>query len=274
MIELPEAISFSKQANKLLTGKVIIDVFPPTSLHKFAFFNGDPADYKKLLVGKEILSVDGRGMYININLSDNATLSIGDGTNMRYGDTSSNIPTKYQLLIVFDDETFLYFTVAMYGMIYAFTGEFDNMYYRLSKDSISPLEKEFDRTFFEDIFNRSKKNLSVKAFLATEQRIPGLGNGVLQDILFNAQINPKRKIQTLTDKEKNTLFESVKNTLRKMTDLGGRDVQTNLLGEKGGYQTILSSATFKNPCPRCGDNIVKEAYLGGAVYYCPTCQKL
>jgi hypothetical protein len=32
------------------------------------------------------------------------------------------------------------------------------------------------------------KKLSLKALLATEQRIPGLGNGVLQDILFKARM--------------------------------------------------------------------------------------
>lgn|GEM_PF-2077218 len=34
-------------------------------------------------------------------------------------------------------------------------------------------------------------NPCPKAFLATEQRIPGLGNGVLQDILWTARIHPK-----------------------------------------------------------------------------------
>lgn len=52
--------------------------------------------------------------------------------------------------------------------------------------------------------------LSVKAVLATEQRIPGLGNGVLQDILFNAKINPKRKIGSLADFEKSSLLQAIK----------------------------------------------------------------
>jgi formamidopyrimidine-DNA glycosylase len=43
--------------------------------------------------------------------------------------------------------------------------------------------------------------LSAKAFLATEQRIPGLGNGVLQDILFTAGIHPKRKMAAISEEE-------------------------------------------------------------------------
>ncbi|MFO7935831.1 MAG: zinc finger domain-containing protein [Bacteroidales bacterium] len=31
---------------------------------------------------------------------------------------------------------------------------------------------------------------------------------------------------------------------------------------------------MKELCPNCGDAIVKEAYMGGAVYFCPVCQPL
>ncbi|MFA6873005.1 MAG: zinc finger domain-containing protein, partial [Bacteroidaceae bacterium] len=31
---------------------------------------------------------------------------------------------------------------------------------------------------------------------------------------------------------------------------------------------------YAQPCPRCGNQIRKEAYMGGSIYYCPTCQKL
>jgi formamidopyrimidine-DNA glycosylase len=115
---------------------------------------------------------------------------------------------------------------------------------------------------------------SAKAVLATEQRVPGIGNGVLQDILFYAGIHPKRKKSTLTNKEKGELFHSLKSTLKNMTDQGGRDTEKDFLGNSGGYKTILSKNTVNQPCLKCGDLIVKNAYLGGAVYYCPACQRL
>jgi formamidopyrimidine-DNA glycosylase len=58
-----------------------------------------------------------------------------------------------------------------------------------------------------------------------------------------------------------------------MTDLGGRDTEKDLLGQAGGYKTLLSKNTVNDPCPRCGGRIKKEAYLGGAVYYCKGCQR-
>jgi formamidopyrimidine-DNA glycosylase len=116
--------------------------------------------------------------------------------------------------------------------------------------------------------------MSVKAFLATEQRIPGLGNGVLQDILFHARIHPKRKMNTLSLQETHSLYEAVKSTLSEMAAKGGRDTEKDLFGCPGGYQSFLSKNTVGTPCPVCGTIIKKEAYLGGSIYYCEGCQPL
>ena len=141
-------------------------------------------------------------------------------------------------------------------------------------ESVSPLSDSFNETFFENLIAKEKKNISVKALLASEQRIPGLGNGVLQDILFNAAINPKRKIFSLSDMDKNVLFSSLKSTICAMTDGGGRDTETDFFGKRGRYRTVLSRNSFTLPCPRCGGLIIKEAYMGGSVYYCSNCQHI
>ena len=216
----------------------------------------------------------GHGAFVTIRFDRDTQLTVGDGTILKFGWPEEPRPAKHQLLIEFSDGSFLVFTVAMYGAIYAFSGEFDNPYYRGSLEKISPLEAGFDRAYFDSLRAAAKPNLSAKAFLATEQRIPGLGNGTLQDILFRAKIHPKRKIATLSEADWTTLFATVKETLREMTDLGGRDTEKDFFGKHGAYRTILSKNTWKNPCPVCGGAIVKEPYLGGAVYYCPTCQPL
>ncbi|SCD19612.1 DNA-formamidopyrimidine glycosylase [Proteiniphilum saccharofermentans] len=275
MLELPEVLTLSKQANNMLSGKTITQVFNATKPHKFTFYNGNPKEYGKLLVGKTILSSEGYGMFVDFSLSDNALINIGDGVIARYYNPDDKIPANYQLLLTFDDGSFLAFSVAMYGFINAYPDRnIDNKYYKLSRESISPISNDYGEEEFEKLFVEAKKTLSAKALLATEQRIPGVGNGVTQDILFNARINPKQKISILSDRKKEVLFKSLKDTLIDMTIEGGRDTQTDLYGNNGGYRTIMSAKTWKNPCPRCGGTIVKEAYLGGSVYYCPECQRI
>jgi len=274
MLEIPESKVISLQAGKILEKKTVSEVQTATRPHKFAFYNGDPGEYHRLLEGRQIISSNGHGMFVDILFNDDIFVTIGDGTNIRYYDSVDQSPEKHQLMIVFHDGTCIAFTVAMYGGIWVYRGEFDNPYHRGSIKSISPLEEAFDEIHFNSIFNSTAKDLSIKALLATEQRIPGLGNGVLQDILFNAGIHPRRKKSTLSDFEKAELYHSLKVTLNKMTDMGGRDTEKDLLGNAGGYKTLLSKNTLKDPCPNCGNAIVKEAYLGGAIYFCPVCQGL
>ena len=274
MLELPEVYTLAKQAAKTLSGKKIAHVFNATKPHKFTFYNGDPLEYGKLLTGKTIESAKGYGMFVDLFLTEGTVISIGDGVSTHYAEPGEKIPANYQLLITFDDESFLVFSVAMYGFINVYPdGIIDNKYHKLSKESISPLTEEYSETLFFKLFTDTKKDLTVKALLATEQRIPGIGNGVLQDILFNAKIHPKRKISTFTDAQKSNLFGSLKSTLKEMTEKGGRDTQKDLYGNNGCYHTILSSKTWKNPCPICRGTIVKENYMGGSIYYCPHCQK-
>jgi formamidopyrimidine-DNA glycosylase len=274
MLEIPESRTIALQAGKLLTGRTIVDVLTATSPHKFAFYCGDPSHYVRLLSGRRITSANGHGMFVDLHCDKNSHITIGDGTNLRYYAPAVKGPEKHQLLLALDDGSCLVFTIAMYGGIWAYKGTFDNTYHQGSLNSVSPLDDDFDASYFNRITKGVAKDISLKALLATEQRIPGLGNGVLQDILFNARLHPKRKRSTLSDDQIARLFGSLKATFRSMTKLGGRDTDKDLFGRSGGYKTLLSKNTMKNPCPNCHAAIVKEAYLGGAIYFCPECQRL
>jgi len=274
MLELPEVITLAQQGSETLIGKKIVHVFNATKPHKFTFYEGDPLEYGKILTGRTIEAIKGYGMFVDFFLSGGAIISIGDGVIPRYGKPGDKIPDNYQILLGFDDDSYLSFTVAMYGFISAYPdGVIEGKYHRISEESISPLSDAYTEENFYKLFAEAKKTLSAKGILATEQRIPGVGNGVVQDILFNARIHPKRKALDLSDQERATLFRSLKETLKEMTAKGGRDTQTNLFGKNGEYNCILSAKTWKEPCPVCRGAITKEAYLGGSVYYCANCQK-
>ena len=133
----------------------------------------------------------------------------------------------------------------------------------------------FSPEYFLGLINAdSAQKKSAKAFLATEQTIPGLGNGVLQDILYHTHIHPKKKISGLTDKERENLFYQIKETMNDIYHLGGRSTESDLFGANGKYVACLSKDTAGMACPRCGETIAKENYLGGSIYYCRGCQPL
>lgn len=143
---------------------------------------------RKLLTGRRIVGAEGYGAFVDILLDDDVHLLLSDGVNLRLYTSEAGIPAKYQLLVTLDDERFLVFTVAMYGGILAFRGDFENPYYRGAKTKYSPLDAEFDTGYFRSLLAGAKPNLSAKAFLATEQRIPGLGTGCCRTFFSGAGI--------------------------------------------------------------------------------------
>jgi formamidopyrimidine-DNA glycosylase len=274
VIELPEAAVLAKQINETVVGKRINNVIAAQTPHKLAWYFGDPREYKSLLAGKVINVATSYGGQVEIT-AGKAKVLFSDGVNLRYYNEGEKLPDKHQLLLKFDDGSSLVGWVQMYGGLSAFPeGENDNKYYVIAKEKPSPLSGDFGEDYFKSLFDEGTVKLSLKAFLATEQRIPGLGNGVLQDILFNAKLHPKKRAGTLSATDRQILFNSIKNTLSEMTAKGGRDSEFDLLGKPGAYKTKLSKSTVGHPCPICGTLIKKEAYLGGSIYYCASCQRI
>jgi len=274
MIELPEAVVLAEQIKETIAGKRIKNVVAAHSPHKFAWYFGDPLQYQDLLAGKVINRARSYGGQVEIT-AGNANILFSDGVNLRYFKQSEKLPDKHQLLLEFEDGSFLLGSVQMYGGLSAFPeGKNDNEYYRIAREKPSPLSGDFNEAYYNSLFGGDTTKLSLKAFLATDQRIPGLGNGVLQDILFSAKMHPKKKAGTLSDIDKRVLFDAIKTTLSDMAGEGGRDTENDLFGNPGRYQTKLSKNTSGKPCPVCGTPIKKEAYLGGSIYYCSGCQQI
>jgi formamidopyrimidine-DNA glycosylase len=279
MIELPETYVLAEQINQTLVGKTIMNVTANAHPHSFAWYTGDPNTYHAKLTGKKVTSSNpGTGYTCGGNteiLCEDILLVMS--TPIKYHALGDKLPAKHQLLIEFEDFSHMSCTVQMWGAMFCYPVDMDGLPYDkgyVCKKTPPPYDEAFNEVYFDNLLAGVKPTLSVKAFLATEQRIPGLGNGVLQDILFNANIHPKRKLQTLNDNDKERLYASVKSTLFSMRMQGGRNTEKDLFGCKGGYKTILSANTLKYPCPVCGSGLVREAYLGGNIYYCPVCQPL
>jgi len=275
MIELPEALDLAGQINDTIHGKRVARVIVAQTPHKLAWYYGEPPEYSTLLVGKTIEKANAYGGMVEIK-AGNANILLGEGAGIRFHRKDEPRPAKHQLLVEFDDYSAISVVIQMYGGIGVFLeGELDNVYYKVAKEKPSPFSQAFDKAYFDRLISAQEvQKLSLKALLATEQRIPGLGNGILQDTLFNAKMHPKKKVNTLTQTEKEALFSSVKNTISAMAAQGGRDTELDLFGCPGGYKTILCKNTVNKPCTVCGTRIKKEAYMGGSVYYCQKCQRL
>ena len=273
MIELPEAVVIARQITQTLGGKRIARAVANASPHKFAWYSGDPARYNERLAGKVIGPAAGMGACIEFTAGD---MMLSISAPIRYHTPGGKHPLKHQLLVEFEDGTAISSCAQMWGGFFCFSAGEKSGFpdADLARSRPSPLTASFDRAYFDTLFDAETPRLSAKAFLATEQRIPGLGNGVLQDILWVARIHPRKKMGELPEKDVQAMFAAVKQVLAEMAAQGGRDTESDLFGRPGGYKTILSKNTVGKPCPACGTFIRKEPYMGGSIYVCEGCQHL
>lgn len=275
MIELPEALVIARQMDKELAGKRIVHGDRGNSPHKFAFSSGTSEEYEAIFKGKTIGRSSASGMSTLTEIGPDHTLVLGcGGERILLHSKGAKLPKKYQLLLQFEDGTALTVTISGWGNTLLLPADEAGQHNHVQQDRIGPLDDAFTLEFFLELFagvdpNRSK---SIKYFIITEPGIWGIGNGCLQDVLYHCKIHPRRKVVDIAEDEQRVLYDALVGTLHEIVDQGGRSSELDLYGNKGGYERILDTKTKGTPCRECGTLIEKGQYLGGAIYFCPTCQ--
>lgn len=275
MMELPELIVLKSQISKALVGKEIHCGYLGNSPHKFVWYNQTHEEFSRNVAGKVLGEPSVKGRWLFLPLVPGYKQIFGEwGGKLIYHKKGDKIPAKYHLLFQFTDGTALSLVIQMWGAVelYKEGMELERKY--IKNMAIDPLEEGFTYTYFHSILKKliPQGKRSVKALLTQDQTIPGIGNSILQDILFRAKLHPKHLIQELSEKQIHLLFDSIQDTVHKAIEQGGRNDETDLFGEKGRYQRILDSSSVGKPCPICSAKIEKSNYLGGACYFCPACQ--
>ncbi len=275
MIELPEATTIARQMNNGLQGKTIADGNRGNSPHKFAFYNRPPEEYASILPGKTIGEATVNGPLILVAVEPEYILILGGGgERIVYHRNATTLPRKYQLYFHFSDDTFLTVTVQGWGSAFLWEKAELHKHPYINLRNPSPLSEAFSLDYFHGLFAALSPDdsRSVKYFMISKPGVSGVGNGCLQDILWHARIHPRRRAVTLSDLEQQALHTAIRTTLLEMVARGGRNSDYDLYDAPGGYSRILYSKVVGEPCPACMMPIEKATYLGGAVYFCPTCQ--
>lgn len=275
MFELPEMEVLSRQINESLAGKVIQRGELSNSPHKFVWHNLSHAEFSQRVTGKRVGQAWVQGRWLFIPLEPEDVLLIGEcGGKFIYHPAGAKTPKKYHLHLEFDDGSFLSATTQMWGAYELYqAGEEQNREY-VKDMAPTPLDPAFTVDYFRALIARlaAEKKTSVKALLTQEQSIPGLGNAVAQDIMFQARLLPRHSIAELDDEQQGALYAAIGEVVKAVIEQGGRYDEYDLHGQRGGYVRLMDKNAVGKPCPRCGGTVEKSQYLGGACYSCTQCQ--
>ena len=275
MIELPEAMTIARQMSKELKGKRIESGIRGNVPHKFAFYSRSPEEYEAILKGKTMGEATEHGSAILASVKPDYMLVLGGGgERILFHQSEKTLPKKHHLLLHFEDGTYLTVTVQGWGNALLLHRSELADHPHVGEKRVSPLSDAFTREYFQGLFGELEEEdrRSVKFFVISQPGVWGVGNGYLQDILFRAKIHPKRRAIDILGEERRVLHEAIRETLKQAVALSGRDTERDLYNRPGGYRRMLDSRSVGQPCPVCGTPIEKIQYLGGASYFCPSCQ--
>ena len=276
MFELPEFITLARQMNDTLKGKTVRDGRLGNSPHKFVWYNRSHEEFSQLTKGKIVGEAQVKGRWLFIPLNPGYVLLLGEcGGKVLYHPPGAKMPKKYHLTITFEDVSFFTVTTQMWGAmeLYEAGKEKDREYVKGMRPT--PIEPAFTFDYFSSLIDTlvAEKKRSVKGLLTQDQIIPGLGNAIAQDIMFQARLHPKHTISDLNTSQRRALYDVIRDTVCQIIDQDGRYDEFDLYNNRGKYVRLMDKNAVGNPCPECGAIIEKMSYLGGTCYFCPHCQK-
>jgi len=277
MLEYPEITTIAGQMGDTLVGKTIEETVYEAVDRKFVFTNQTPAEFQERLGGQTVTGIESCSNHLYIMTGGGYCLQIGDtgGKILYYADESA-LPRKRDLLVSFDDGSYLSVAVQMWGFLGACSRkEMQEHRQKVLDEARLPVA---DAVSIEDLIRfmegwEDKKRTSAKKFIISRKYVTGLGNGYVQDILWRAGIYPKQKMASLDGDELKRLLDAILSVASEAVAAGGRNVERDLYNHRGGYAPALGKATLGEPCPKCLTPIEKFPYEGGACYVCPNCQK-
>ena len=262
--------------NGVLKGKTIQRGQLGNSPQKFLWYNRSHEEFDLLTKGKTVGEARAKGKWLFLPLEPGYVLVLGEcGGKVLYHNSGTKVPKKYHLYVTFEDDSFLTATTQMWGAMELYEkGEEQKRQYIMGMKT-TPIEPEFTFTYFntllDDLTNGKKR--SAKSLLTQDQIIPGLGNAIAQDILFQAHLHPRHAIADLNKDQRHTLYSAIVDTVGEVTEMGGRYDEYDLYNNPGGYIRKMDKNAVGRPCPECGAEIEKIQYLGGTCYFCPNCQQ-
>jgi len=276
MFEIPECITIARQMAEHLAGKRVLKGTLGNSPHKFVWYNRKPREFGALVQGKRIGKATSKGRWLMVPIDPGYVLLFGEcGGRIILHAPGSRLPNKHHLALQFTDGTALSATTQMWGAmeLHEKGRELERKY--ILGMRTTPIDPGFTPAYLAGLVKEciTEGPRSVKGLLTQDQRIPGLGNAIAQDIMFRAKLHPKRSLQDLGSQQVRELHRAIVTTVGEAIRLGGRNDEVDLLGNRGRYLRIMDQGAAGHPCPDCGTTIEKIAFLGGACYFCPRCQR-
>ncbi len=293
MPELPEVEIIVRQLNKTIKGEVINDLWTDSPNNLKGNFKLERV--RSLIKNRKILKTERKGKNILIFLDKGWVLWIhlkltGHLLVGFYEYENNHWQPKAKGAFLDPQNRFLHWVFSLKSgkkLVLSDMRKFAKIVFLTTEDlkqakdlndlGIDPFSLEFNQKKLEEIFSQTEGE--IKKVLMDQRSISGIGNIYANEILWEAKINPFKKVKELEKEETKLLFQMVRKILTLAIKYQGTSAKDetyrNLYGEKGSYAKFLKVYQKEGElCSRCGILIKRIKNQGRSTFYCPKCQRL
>jgi formamidopyrimidine-DNA glycosylase len=257
MPELPEVEIFKRYFDSHALNQRIIEC----KVIDARILNTPEKEFKSTIMGKKFNSTIRHGKYLIVALNSiQLIMHFGMTGDLHYFNVNEPTPSYSKVLFFFDNGHVLsYISMRMFGKLEI--AESMEKFLKLKKlgpDAYLMNREEFTKTI-------KRRSTIMKSALLDQGIFAGIGNIYSDEILWRSRIHPKRKINSLDEKELELLFKSIKDVLQYGIDHVG-DLETYSI------EMLIPHRDKNTTCPRCGTNIERYEISGRHGFFCPKCQ--
>lgn len=286
MPELPEVETIKRGLDKRITDLTLKDI----QILNSKTFIGD----EKKVIGNKIKNVWRRAKMLGVDLESDVTLlfhlkmtgqliyvSKDEHDRIIGGhptpDMKGDLPNKStRVIFEFSNGSKLYFNdQRKFGWVKLIDNSKTDIEKVLGKLGPEPLDKDFNWQILKTNLLRHKSQ-PVKLALMDQSVVSGIGNIYSNEALFDARIDPRKKVSSLTDEDFKKVFAGIQKSLKVSLEKGG-STRAHFVDVEGNKGYFLDYANVygkegKN-CNGCPGTVQKIKQAGRGTYFCPTCQK-
>ncbi|MFO8018284.1 MAG: DNA-formamidopyrimidine glycosylase family protein [Promethearchaeia archaeon] len=258
MPELPEVESFRNHFDQTSLNEGVKDVI----IRNGYILKMDKNKFLKAIKGKTFQSSRRYGKYLFIGLGEGyLLLHFGMSGNLQYFEQMGDEPEYSKIIFQFESGKYLsIISIRKLGKVKIV----ENLDEYIKEKELGPDALRISREKFME--KMKKKRSYLKTALMDQETICGIGNIYSDEILFQARMHPKKKINKLSDSEMEGLYNNTHDVLETSVE--------RVIAEKEIPEGFLIPHRDKEEkCPQCGSEIKRLKVSNRHGYYCPPCQK-
>lgn len=291
MPELPEVETVKRGLEPVLENSKITDATLNRPDLRFPF----PVDFVSHLIGQRITSITRRAKYLLINLSSQETIISHLGMSGSWRIENDVLGFEYypKTKFIKHDHFIMHVETSdgkTYRVVYNDPRRFGFMLLAdtatlyqhplLMKLGREPTGNDLSGDYLNHAF--TDKKTPLKSALLDQSIIAGLGNIYVCEALWRSHLSPKRLASTLgaktpsARKKVDTLAENIRAVIYDAIKAGGSSLRDYMHtdGSLGYFQHSFSVYDREGqPCPQCGEPILRITQSGRSSFYCAQCQK-